>query len=280
MIPQELYEPFFDDLLLHLQRLSVGVRGIWAPDAAHQGASGTVNEHHLGDQPSWSDLPRDLLQLINTFAAQLPPPLVGMGHSYGGHAVLRASLLHPSLFSTLVAIDPVAEEFEIFSGNAPAVASARRIDVWPDRATAEKYFRSRKFYKSWDPRCLDAHMEHGLRELPSAVYPDARGWTLATTKHQEVFTFLKCEGPPGQEECTAHEACGDTWRKLPEVRPKVLYIVGTESPVSTEASNKRKMEYTPRAEMVAIAGAGHLVPLEKPIETGELDGNLASDKPC
>ena len=196
-----------------------------------------------------------------------------MGHSYGGHTILRVSLMHPSLFSTLIAIDPVVEESETFAGNTPAMASARRVDMWPDRETAEKYFRSRKFYKSWDPRCLHAHMKHGLRELPNAVYPDAKGWTLATTKHQEVYTFLMCDGEPGQERCVEHEACGDTWRRLPQIRPKVLYIVGKDSPVSTEICNKRKMEYTPRAEMVEIAGTGHLVPLEKPSETGELEGN-------
>lgn len=231
----------------------------------------------MGDQPSWNDLARDLLHLINTFSSQLPLPIVGMGHSYGGHAVIRASLLHPSLFLTLIAIDPVIELSEACSGKTPAMASVRRVDIWPDRETAEKYFRNRKFYKTWDPRCLDAHMKHGLRELPNAAYPDGKGWTLATTKHQEVFTFMKCEGESGQERCVVHEACGDTWKMLPEVRPKVLYIVGKESPVCTEIANKGKMEYTRSAEMAEISGVGHLVPLEKPTETGELDGTLTSD---
>lgn len=134
------------------------VRGIWAPDAAHQGASGAANEAALGDQPSWNDLPRDLLALTSALGAALPPPLVGMGHSYGGHAVARAALMHPALFDALVLVDPVIEEQEVFAGNQPAKASARRVDVWPTRAAAENYFRSRAFYKAWDPRVLDLHM--------------------------------------------------------------------------------------------------------------------------
>lgn len=66
--------------------------------------------------------------------------------------------MHPSLFSALVQIDPVIEEPEKLTDKVPAVASARRVDVWPSRADAEDYFRSRKFFKSWDPRVLDAHL--------------------------------------------------------------------------------------------------------------------------
>lgn len=65
-----------------------------------------------------------------------------------------------------------------------------------------------------------------------------------------------------------HMAPGDTWRKLKELVPPVLYIVGADSPVSTPLSNQRKMENTPIAEMITVPGAGHLVNLEKPKETG------------
>ena len=84
---KELYEPYFDDLHAALRAAGVGLRGIWAPDAAHQGESAILNDAVLGDQPCWNDFPRDLLQLVNIFGEQMPPPLVGMGHSYGGHAV-------------------------------------------------------------------------------------------------------------------------------------------------------------------------------------------------
>ena len=66
-----------------------------------------------------------------------------------------------------------------------------------------------------------------------------------------------------------HLAPADTWRKLREVVPPVQYIVGGDSPVSSPVSNARKMENTPIAEMVTVGGVGHLVPLEKPVETGE-----------
>lgn len=73
----------------------------------------------------------------------------------------QAALWHPRLFNTVVGIDPVIEvpQEDIFPITAnPAAASQRRRDIWPDRAAAEKFFRSRPFYKQWDPRVLDLHL--------------------------------------------------------------------------------------------------------------------------
>jgi pimeloyl-ACP methyl ester carboxylesterase len=165
----------------------VGVRGIWAPDAAHQGASGILNEKTLGDDVSWNDHSRDIIHLANTFAEQLPPPIFGMGHSFGGHSVYvfsalqfrriydsnccsraRASLYHPSLFTSLVLIDPVIEE-TTQTEPGPAASSIRRIDTWPSRAEAESYFRSRPFYQKWDPRCLEAQLVKAAPATHNAI---------------------------------------------------------------------------------------------------------------
>lgn len=76
--------------------------------------------------------------------------------------------MHPSLFSALVQIEPVIEDDVVVAASVPAAASASRRDVWPSRADAERHFRSRAFYKSWDPRVLDAHLvsRSRLPELP------------------------------------------------------------------------------------------------------------------
>ncbi|KAH0603738.1 uncharacterized protein H6S33_007397 [Morchella sextelata] len=263
--PKELYEPFFIDLLSTYSASGLRIRSIWALDAAHQGASGILNERHLGDEPSWNDLPRDILHVVNTFAAQMPAPLVGVGHSFGGHAVVKAALMHPGLFEALVLVDPVVEENEVFPHVAmhPAVASARRRDVWGGMEEAEKFIRGRPFYKRWDPRVLELYLKYGFRALPTAIYPDATGVTLATTKHQEVYTFLRRmpDGTFGRPEP------GVTFRALKQLVPPVLYIVGSESTVCLPEVNQRKMENTPKAEMEVVEGAGHLVPMEAPGET-------------
>ncbi|KAI5800122.1 Alpha/beta hydrolase family-domain-containing protein [Geopyxis carbonaria] len=269
---KELYEAYFDDLLIAAESQGLSIRSIWAADAAHQGMSGILNERELGDDPCWNDFSRDTIHMINTFADQMPPPIIGVGHSFGGHAIARAALMHPSLFTSIVLIDPVIEESEVIeSGYATSKLSAKRIDVWRTRSDAENYFRSRKFYQRWDPRVLKAHLKYGLRDLPTMIYPDQAGVTLATTKHQEVYTFLRCTraAHPDMERPLDRDEPGDTWRLLHMLVPHTLYIVGGDSPVSTELVNKRKIMKTRSAEITVINETGHLVPQEKPIETAK-----------
>ncbi|KAK4997962.1 hypothetical protein LTR66_002739, partial [Elasticomyces elasticus] len=215
--PKELYEPLWDELLPRAKLAGFGIRGIWIADLAHQGQSGVLNERKLGNDPSWDDHPRDLFLLINHFRHQMPRPLIGIGHSIGGCQLTNLSLMHPRLFSTLVLIDPVIQRLASPEGNfAPAAASVLRRDRWPSRTQAAKAFKRSKFYQTWDPRVLDLWIKHGLRDLPTQIHPEVtassilpalsadpasatqspqasaeKDVTLTTTKHQEVFTFLR-----------------------------------------------------------------------------------------
>jgi pimeloyl-ACP methyl ester carboxylesterase len=165
---------------------------------------------------AWLDHSRDLLHMVNTFRDKMPRPLIGIGHSMGGCQLANLSLIHPRLFETLILFDPVIQRMVSVSGNVgPAHASARRRDRWPSREDAAKSMMRSKFYQSWDKRVFDCWIQHGLRELPTSLYPSSdatpgplpaavstdpsmtptpaqpREVTLKTTKHQEVMTFLR-----------------------------------------------------------------------------------------
>lgn len=72
-----------------------------------------------------------------------------------------------------------------------ATGAAKRRDIWPNREEALKSLRSRPSFKIWDPRILELYVEHGMRELPTAVYPDKTdGVTLKCPKEQEVVSLL------------------------------------------------------------------------------------------
>ena len=96
--PKELYEPLWDDLLVRLEERKLRLRGIWIADVAQQGQSGLMNEDLLGNDPSWSDHPRDLLHMINLKRDEMPRPLVGIGHSMGGNHLY---VLRYHLFTTV-----------------------------------------------------------------------------------------------------------------------------------------------------------------------------------
>lgn len=303
---QELYEPLWEDLLHAFRQNGLNIRAIWMADIAWQGASGVLNEGRLGNDPSWLDHARDLLHLTNLFRAQMPRPLVGVGHSFGGNIITNVSLMHPRLFSALVMIDPVLTQGHGLGplyGFGTMRASSGRRDVWPSRAEAERGIRKNKFYSTWDPRAVDRLIQFGFRDCPTALHPNLKGGevTLTSTKHMECLTYYRPTHQGPQDPATGAktmdrslipDATDDvdnypnfpfyqpptptTARKLPELRPGVLWVAGEDSVVCTPEVRREKMEMTGygvggsggakagRVKELVVSGTGHLVAMEKP----------------
>lgn len=196
----------------------------------------------------------------------------------GGCQLANLALLHPRLFESLILIDPVIQGKVSVIGNvSPAFASSKRRDVWPSRAEATKSFKKSKFYQAWDPRVLDCWIEHGLRDTPTKLHPDAKDGqvTLTTTKHQEVMTFLRpnFRNKGGETEpdsagftlsnpklnrrthadLTPYEQPQEpfyrgestiVYNQLPALKPSVLYIFGSESFLTDDAIVEDKLAKT------------------------------------
>ncbi|KAF2156110.1 alpha/beta-hydrolase [Myriangium duriaei CBS 260.36] len=320
--PKELYEPLWDDLYHSLAKLNIRIRGIWISDVAWQGYSSVLNEDKLGNDPNWLDHSLDLLLLVNHFAPQMPRPIVGVGHSMGGCQLTNLSLIHPRLFTSLILIDPVISRSQGGANWRPARASAGRRDLWPSRAAAKTAFAKSKFYQTWDPRVLERWMEHGLRDLPTAIYPESSSLTtedddgddtedrekqvtLRTTKHNEVHSFVRPayrtptakDGPNRPPTSASHPELfvtggappsepfyrpepGQTFARLPHLRPATLYVFGAKSDLSGPSQRADKLACTGigmggsggvRAGRVkeVLVDAGHLVPMEKVQETAD-----------
>lgn len=254
--------------------------------------------------------------MINHFRKAMPRPLVGIGHSMGGCQIANLALIHPRVFASVLLIDPVIQhELNPRANMSPAQASTLRRDWWPSRQAAAEAFLRNPFYRSWDPRVFSLWMQHGLRDVPTETYPEAaaassRGShegapvTLTTTKHQEVFTFLRplqYEGSEGSTLSrsthadafgTAPGAGADFYRPepiqvfhaLPQLWPSCLYIFAEHSDLSSAESRRLKMERTGKStggsggvadglvKEVVIAGAGHFVAFEKPAEVAAAMG--------
>jgi pimeloyl-ACP methyl ester carboxylesterase len=310
--PKELYEPLWDSLLEHSKKAGFRIRNIFISDVAHQGQSSVLNEQLLGNDPSWWDAPRDLFNLVNHFRNDFVRPIVGIGHSMGGNNLINLSLMHPRLFTTLLMIDPVVSRVFSPRGNwSPAQLSSIRRDRWPSRKIAAEGFKKSKFYSTWDPRVLDLWVKYGLRDLPTKVYdeaPESRPYepaekevTLTTTKHQEVFTFLRPTPKTsiltelGLPEHLTHSDLNPAWKdqliyrpegvktfaNLPFLAPSVFYVFGEHSDLCTPEAMKDKLETTGtglagsggvaagRVRHVLLKDTGHLIPMEKTDETAK-----------
>lgn len=248
--------------------------------------------------------------MINHFRTEMPRPLVGVGHSFGATALTHLGLLHPRLLSAVVLMDPVMN----FSSRGPSFGmdpmslSAKRRDLWPSHQEAVDSFKKSKFYQSWDPRVLDAWIKYGIRTTPTLLYPDEKDAgkaTLTTTKHMEVFTYLRplyqAVDENGKRKMDSSKlpdiTYSNIWKfgsgkfyrpeapntamQLPQLRPSCLYIFGGTSAMSTPILRKEKLELTGtgvggsggekegRVKEAVLEGVGHLVAMDRPKECAE-----------
>ncbi|EFW23238.1 hypothetical protein D8B26_006739 [Coccidioides posadasii str. Silveira] len=290
--PKELYEPLWEELLARSKSNGFRIRAIWIADAAHQGNSSVLNEHAMGNDPSWFDHPRDLLHLINLKREEMPRPIVGIGHSMGGGHLVALSTIHPRLFTTIILMDPAIQNLKSYISdhtfhtkgtNIPTTtrASTYRRDLWPSRSAAAEILRKSKFYQSWDQRVFDRWIKYGLRELPTAIHPldsqsqtlppGQRPVTLTTTLHQEVFTFSRPKySIANSDRETQRLTHPDISLDVPNshlfyrpesprmftflryLRPSVFYIFGEKSDMSKPEFCQEKLETTG----VGVGGSG------------------------
>lgn len=215
------------------------------------------------------------------------------------------ALMHPRLLSSLILIDPVLEIPSARPRNTAAAWMAQlstfRRDLWPSREEAVASFRGSSFYKSWDDRVLNRWLEIGLRDTPTALYPQAQGdaqsrpVTLLTSKHQEVFTFLRpnFDGLDSDGRLIVNRSThpdldlksgeaypfyrpepASTFKRLPYLRPSVFYVHGGKSDLSAPELREQRMSTTGvgvggsggavagRVKQIMFEDAGHLMPME------------------
>ncbi|TKA25570.1 hypothetical protein B0A50_05431 [Salinomyces thailandicus] len=301
--PKELYEPLWDDLLEQSGHQGFRVRSIWVVDASNQGASGVINERTQGDDPSFFDHPRDLLHMINLFRGDFPQPVVGIGHSMGGTALIQLAHLHPRLLSSLVLFDPVLGINAATDFASVFYLNSIRPDLWPSQEMAEK--TSRALFRSWNPRVLDKWMKHGLRNTPTLAHPEPSKVTLQTSKAQGAWTYGRSWFDPlsnsGSFATLAarakypdmHDGILQThpfyrpedavvWNDLPRLRPGVFYVSPETGPMIDEKIAREKLSRTGcgpggsggtadgRVSSIVLKGTGHLLPFEKPVECARL----------
>ncbi|KAI9644583.1 hypothetical protein NHQ30_006604 [Ciborinia camelliae] len=214
--------------------------------------------------------------------------------------------MHPRLLSTLVLYEPVMMTSGARNGEPnPALMSTMRRDLWDSRDKAESYFR--KAFQTWDPRAVELFLKHGLRATPTALYDStqdilATAVTLTTSKHQEAWNYTQCNFEPQEAGLDrlllpdwdkdldvpmmhTRTECSITMRNLPHLRPSVLYVFGTKSPLSSATSQDEKMALTGsgvggsggeaegKVQRVMVPDSGHLLVFENVHESARVSAD-------
>lgn len=232
--------------------------------------------------------------------------------------------MHPRLFTSLLLLEPVFDmSIHECQGPALARASTFRRDMWNSLDEAETAAQKRS--KGWDPRVFRKWMEYGYRAVPTVPEPDTENckvqdsrsgkfdvyaWlqerdlkgssdsqsqssatqpvTLKTSKHQEVFSYLRPnfngisvantqDSEPISKATTSNDGSARriheipdiigpenatmpfyraepviAYTALPHLRPSVLYVFGAKSPLATPELRNAKLGRTG----VGISGSG------------------------
>ncbi len=209
---------------------------------------------------SWMILAEDLCRFCE--AMRIEHPLL-VGHSMGATVMTIANAVHGAPAERMVIIEPIflPEDFyrmKIAVEQHPlASKSIKRRNHWENHDDAKAYLRSRALFKNWDEEMLDLYLRHGMVDAGGA------GLTLACSPRREASLFMG-----GMQY--------DPWPLLPKITCPVLVVEGEESENRQFIDLKKAVSLMPRGEYVSVPDAGHLIPMEKPLETAGMIGTFFS----
>ena len=199
---------------------------------------------------SWMLLAEDLCRLCECL--NIEKPLL-VGHSMGATVMTIAEAMHGPKASGMILIEPVFLPQDFYhiqlrvEDHPLASRSIKRRNTWRDPAEVKDDFRRKPLFKNWDEEFLDLYIEHGTVSLETGEL------ALTCSPEKEASLFM---GGMGY----------DPWPMLPKVTCPVLVLEGEESTNSPFVDLKKAASQFPHGTYRLIAGAGHLIPMEKPKE--------------
>ncbi|KAI8974038.1 alpha/beta-hydrolase [Trametes punicea] len=264
--------------LFDLQRATptsaFAVMEAWCMDAPNHGRAAILNERRLLEYPNGltgAQCAREVNVFLKSGLIASGCSVVAIGHSASACILVQSTAdyaVNQLPFSSLIMVEPpmmtperLQEAIKEGVVLLRAIDIARvRKDVWPSRAVAKEWFAKRLPWNRWDPRTLDLYIEHGLRDLPTATYPDLKeGVTLTAPREHEAGAYSDYDN--------AHIGM----ERLKEICPAmpvhcVFGEINDMVPVETQADMVDERVGRRMRSVVRVSGAGHLVLQEKPRE--------------
>lgn len=202
----------------------------------------------------WRQLAEDLKRLCDALGLD---NAYFVGHSMGAavatlaHAVQGVSAIKMALIEPIF-LPQEAYRLLLSVDQHPLAAKAiKRRNQWRDREEARRDFRSKPFFQSWDKEVLELYIEHGLTGTKND------GLCLTCSPQQEAALFM------GSIQF-------DPWPHLSKVVCPTVVVEGEISENRPWIDLKKVARRIPRGRYTEVAGAGHLIPMEKPAETAAL----------
>ncbi len=246
--PPNTYRPLIETLTPHHHVFSMLLRPLWRGHETRPFIS------------HWGEFADDLLEFLEQRGDH---NLIGVGHSLGAVTTLAVALYRPEFFRALVVIDPVllerrrlypwrlAQKLGVTHWGLPLINDTlRRRRVFKSIDEVFSRYRRATIFKQID--------DHGLRSYIESITVPRPDGQVELTYSPEWEAEVYRKGPL------------DLWQHLHQLTQPLLVIQGAQSDTLVEVGMNKIKKILPNAELHSIAGAGHLVPLERPQEVGKI----------
>lgn len=205
---------------------------------------------------NWTNLADELIANIEKESSS---PVIGVGHSLGSLVTFIAAWNKPHLFKGIIMLDPpFVTGFWSVIFNAlkltgladritPAGQSRGRRSFWNDMDEVNNYFQSKKLFAGFHPQCLQDYIESGIK-------PCSGGYCLHYDGDVEVKIFQTMPHNMG------------TYRKPLPLPGSLIYGDRSHAvhlPTIKKFTNRHGLR-------LLTSPGGHLFPMEKPDEAGEI----------
>lgn len=243
--PPECYAPLLEALAPYFALTALIQRPLWQdarPETLHD----------------WLPLTTDLLAFLEERNLR---NVIGVGHSMGGIATLRAAIQQPERFRALILLDPV-----LFSPNFIRLWNVIRAlglgyRLHPLVPTAQKRRRTfddlEKLYQSYRRKPVFRYFnDAALRAyINGIVTPNGNGgYQLRYSPEWETRIYV-----------TGVWRDLDLWRALPNLKIPTFILRGAETDTFLESTARRVQRVNPRIRILTLPNTTHLLPLEQPL---------------
>ena len=204
-------------------------------------------------QVRWSAYGDDALAVARH--AAVSGPVIGVGHSMGGAALVMAALREPGLFRALILFEPIIFPPQAREPGAPptplAEGARRRRATFASFDEAIANYASKPPLNCFTRDSLEAYVRHGFRATP----------------HGDVT--LKCSP---EHEARTFEAGGlhETWDALGNLTTPVWLSRGVVMPHTPAAIAEQIAHRLPHHTLVAWDDLNHFGPMQDPARLADL----------
>ena len=231
---------------------------VWAHDHRGYGDSVVPDDWTV----RWDAFGDDALAAARHITTHVRPGKVfAAGHSMGGATLIMAALREPSLFSGIVAFEPIVFPQSGFRPDDappnPLVAATRkRRATFASLDEARRNFASKPPMSAFREDALDAYVTHGFR-------PTDDGVTLKCNPEHEARTYETGGG---------HQ----TWNSLSSLEVPLWVVGSPEQPFQPSSIAPRIANEVPNGHFEVWPEVSHFGPMEDPARFADYIAAIAA----